>query len=195
MKTNATSNSARFFRGNHLQNSKSNARNTSHHNTINVLIVGADPSLHHALVCCMDEIPAVRVAGSAQDAAEALRMVEALHPQLVLLNVQIKLRNDLQTLHLIREFHPATHVFVLSTNDSDAVQACCLAQGADRFISKRWLCSQLCKGIQELFLDRKQEAKAKSRLSSQEGFCASICVQPTIMAPTPSRLLQVRSDC
>jgi DNA-binding NarL/FixJ family response regulator len=87
------------------------------------------------------------------DGCQTLNVVAAQHPDLVLMDLELPGINGLQSMALLREYHPATRVIIITTDDSDEVRATCLAQGADGFISKRRLHPELRLRIAEVFSD------------------------------------------
>jgi len=119
--------------------------------TVTVVVAEDNRPIRELLRNYIKILPGAKLLGAAADGCKALEIVAAKHPQLLLMDLNMPGINGLQALALIREYHPATRVFIVSADDSDAVKATCLAQGADRFISKFALHNELNEAIAEVF--------------------------------------------
>jgi DNA-binding NarL/FixJ family response regulator len=106
------------------------------------------------LKLAIDSIPNLEVVGAVGDGCQVLKLVAAQQPDLALIDLELPGINGLQSLALIREFHPATRVIIMSTEDSEDVRTTCLAQGADGFICKRRLYPDLRREIALVFQGR-----------------------------------------
>lgn len=74
---------------------------------------------------------------------EALRQAEQAAPDLALVNVELPGTNGIETARALRRRHPASHVVLMSANDSDALRIAAIDAGAVAFIRKRELTSSL----------------------------------------------------
>ena len=61
----------------------------------------------------------LEVIGIAHDGAQAVELVEKLHPDLVLMDLRMPIMNGIQATRQIRQQFPATKVLVLTTYDDD----------------------------------------------------------------------------
>ncbi|HWW00813.1 MAG TPA: response regulator transcription factor [Candidatus Acidoferrum sp.] len=93
----------------------------------------------------------VSLMAAAADGLEALKMVGALKPDLLLLDLHMPGIDGLFATSLIREFHPTTRVILVTGDDSDEVKKTCFDHGANGFVSKRALYCDLRRAITELF--------------------------------------------
>jgi len=110
----------------------------------------------------IDGWPAVKLLGAAVDGLEALEMVAWVRPDLALLDLHMPRIDGLRVTRLIRKFHAATRVIVVTDDPSEQVKEACLTQGADGFISKERLHCDLRHRIAELFpksIGSQQEAR------------------------------------
>jgi DNA-binding NarL/FixJ family response regulator len=89
-----------------------------------------------------------RLAGEATDVAECLRLVEALHPPLLLLDIQLPDMSGIDAVERLRAVSPALRIVFLSSQDSRESVTRALQTGADGFLSKDFVLSEL-----ELALD------------------------------------------
>lgn len=116
------------------------------------IVIADDSELYREMLkMVIEAFPGLEVVGAVGDGCQVLEIVSARQPQLVLVDLQLPGLNGLQSLALIREYHPATRVIIITSEDSDDVRAICLAQGADGVISKRRLHQELRRGIAEVF--------------------------------------------
>ena len=97
-----------------------------------------DDSLHWLEPLCdflgiHEEIDLV---GSATDGVEALRCIEKLRPELVLIDVQMPGMDGLETVSLIRGRFRETRILMMSFDDDPAVRESCAAYGAHAFVPK-----------------------------------------------------------
>jgi len=120
---------------------------------ISVVIADDSELYREMLKMAIEALPGVEVLDTVGNGCQALNLVGAQHPDLVLLDLHLSGLNGLQSLALIREYHPATRVIIIAAEDSDDVRATCLAQGADGFVCKRRLYPELRHGIAEVFFD------------------------------------------
>lgn len=103
-----------------------------------VRIVLADD---HALVRAglrklLESMPDIEVVGEADDGQAVLRLVEQLHPNLVLMDVSMPGLNGLDTALRLSQTHPQTRVLILSMHQSEDYVRQALRNGAAGYILK-----------------------------------------------------------
>ena len=97
-------------------------------------------SNHHWIVC-----------GEAGDGQEAVSLVAALRPDLVVLDVSMPVMNGLQAAAKIRQVSPRTKIVVLSMHESPYITQEALQAGADAFLAKSSAGTHLIRTVKELF--------------------------------------------
>jgi DNA-binding NarL/FixJ family response regulator len=95
----------------------------------------------HALVRAglsrlITEVPGVELVGVAEDGREALELVEAHRPDVVLLDITMPFVNGLSALAAIRADHPATRVIILSMHDNEEYVTQAFKAGAAGYLLK-----------------------------------------------------------
>jgi DNA-binding NarL/FixJ family response regulator len=101
---------------------------------VRVLIVDDQEPFRAAARLVVEMTGGFRVVGEAEDGETALELVEALAPQLVLIDVKMPGMDGIEATRRIVRVHPEVKVVVLSTYDDYEEQA--LTAGATAFVSK-----------------------------------------------------------
>ena len=87
--------------------------------------------------------PELHVVGEAADGAEAMRLVQALQPELILLDLVLPRVPGLEVLRWIKEERPQTQVVIMTTYTEDAYRQAAVDSGADAFLYKKTLVATL----------------------------------------------------
>ena len=99
-----------------------------------VLIADDQPQVRSALSLLLKQEPGVTVVGETAEAGDLLAQVEAIRPDLVLLDWELRDRCAAAVLGKLRAVRPEVAVIVLSGRPE--VRQAALAAGADAFVSK-----------------------------------------------------------
>lgn len=101
-----------------------------------VLVVDDQRVVREGLATILDRMADVEVVGLAADGSEALALVEAHHPDVVLMDLRMPKMGGAEATGLIRRSHPGTHVVILTTfaDDESIIEA--LSAGAIGFLTK-----------------------------------------------------------
>jgi len=91
----------------------------------------------------LETLGPIKVVGTASDGRQAIERVDALEPDLVLLDYQMPETSGLEALLTLRRRHPQVRVIVVTVHDTPEVREACLACGADGFVSKTRVYSEL----------------------------------------------------
>ena len=92
----------------------------------------------------------LHVVGEAADGAEAMRLAQALQPDIVLLDLAMPRVNGLEALRWIKAERPATTVIIVTVHAEDAYRRAAEDGGADAFLLKKTLVTVLLPTIQRL---------------------------------------------
>jgi DNA-binding NarL/FixJ family response regulator len=101
-----------------------------------VFVVEDSPDVRDALVDLLECLPAVTVAGSAEDAATAITAIARCRPDVVVLDFQLAAGNALDVL---RALHPTlleTSFIVLTNHATEPYRRVCIEAGAHAFLDK-----------------------------------------------------------
>jgi DNA-binding NarL/FixJ family response regulator len=95
---------------------------------------------HHELV----------VVGTAREGEEALAQAQALHPQIILLDLNMPGLNGLETIPRLRVMLPEAGIIALTLLDVNIYRKPALAAGADDFVAKASLTTDLLPAIRRV---------------------------------------------
>ena len=130
--------------------------------TLSVLLVDDNRTFLRVLTEFLAEAGegALRVVGSVLDGREAVVQAETLHPDVVLVDLQMPLQSGVTLLPHLRTRLPDAILVALTLLDPDLYQAATLAAGADAFVSKMRLEQDLLPTIWRLAAGRPRRADA-----------------------------------
>ena len=152
---------------------------------IRVLVVDDSAVFRQSITAALNSLDGIEVIGTAGDGVAAIEAIERLQPDLVTLDVEMPVRDGIETLREIRRRRWSVPVLMVSslTKEGAAVTIEALFLGAFDFIAKPT--GGLVSGRQTLrrSLDQKIEAIRGN---------ASADVQPSAVGPKPNRRLQPR---
>jgi DNA-binding NarL/FixJ family response regulator len=117
---------------------------------IRVLIVDDHAILREGLRALLSYYDDVEVVGEAQDGGDALRLVEAVHPDIVLMDIAMPGMNGLEATRKIHDQFPGTQVLVLTQYEDWQYVMPLLKAGAAGFILKKALGEDLISAIRAI---------------------------------------------
>ncbi len=91
--------------------------------------------------------PGINVVGEAESGAEAVRLAEQLHPDVMLLDIRMKDGDGLQSLPHIKAVSPRTSVIILTTYANPAYLARAISGGAAGYLSKETDPTQIVRAV------------------------------------------------
>ncbi len=103
---------------------------------IRVLVVDDQQIVCEGLKVMINASPNVTVVGMAQDGEHAVRLVESLRPDLVLMDLKMPGMNGVHATRAIRAAHPEIPVLVLTTYDDDEWVVDAIRAGAAGYLLK-----------------------------------------------------------
>jgi DNA-binding NarL/FixJ family response regulator len=117
---------------------------------VTVLIVDDNAQFRVLLREIVAEEPDLHVAGEAADGAEAIRLAQALRPDILLLDLGMPRVNGLEVLRWSKAERPARQVIIVTVHTEDAYRQAAEASGADAFLLKKTLGTDLLPTLQRL---------------------------------------------
>ena len=101
--------------------------------------------LHRSL----DQIPSLKVVAEAKNGAEAVGMVEVLHPDIVLMDVSMPVLNGIEATRIISSKFSDTKVIILTLYGDRSLSDTALEAGACKFLNKYCGQEKLFQSIKE----------------------------------------------
>jgi DNA-binding NarL/FixJ family response regulator len=117
---------------------------------VTILIVDDHTQLRVLMREIVAEVSDLHVVGEAADGEEAIRLVQALRPAIVLLDLAIPGVSGLEVLQWMKVEHPETKVIIVTVHTEDAYRQAAEAGGANAFLLKKTLVTDLLPAIQRL---------------------------------------------
>jgi DNA-binding NarL/FixJ family response regulator len=102
-----------------------------------VLLVEDHPIVRQGLEQMLNHEPDLEVCGTAENAERALEMLEAVHPDLLLLDISLQGASGLDVLKAARERQPQLRVLILSMHDERLYALRALGSGAAGYVMKQ----------------------------------------------------------
>jgi DNA-binding NarL/FixJ family response regulator len=121
---------------------------------IKVLVVDDHRVVRAGLVALLRQSPSIAVVGEAGDGAEAIRLVEQLQPDVVLMDIQMPVLNGVEATQRIKERWPRVEVLILTTYDEDELIWGGLQAGAKGYLLKDAPPEELLQGIEAVAAGR-----------------------------------------
>lgn len=115
-----------------------------------LLIVDNDVQVRTLIRGIAAQEPSLHVVGETEDGAEAMRLAQALQPDIILLDLAMPWGNGLEALQRLKTARPETKIIIATVHAEDAYRQAAEASGADAFLLKKTLVTLLLPTIQRL---------------------------------------------
>jgi DNA-binding NarL/FixJ family response regulator len=110
--------------------------------------------VRQGLRAVLEAEPKFRVIGEAGNGLDAIRLVDRLHPDVVVLDLMMPGLNGLEATRQIRKRSSKTHVVVLSMHKDESYVIEALKNGAAAYVLKDASAEELVKAVREAAADR-----------------------------------------
>jgi len=103
---------------------------------IRVFLVEDSKVIRQRLLSLLDGLPGVEIVGDSDTAADAIREITALLPDIVVLDIKLKSGSGIEVLRTIKQGQAPMTVIMLTNYATDEYRKKCLEAGADYFLDK-----------------------------------------------------------
>lgn len=114
---------------------------------IRILIVDDHGIIRQGLRLYLELDPELMVVGEATNGIEALKLVETLRPDVVLMDILMPLMDGLEATQAIRQEFPDTEVIILTSVVDENIISQCIRAGASGYLLKDTRSEELCSAI------------------------------------------------
>src|SRR5262249_44779740 len=139
-----------------------------------LLIVDDNAQVRSLMRAIMAEESALHVVGEAADGVEAMRLAQALRPDIMLLDLVLPRVNGLEVLRWIKAERPEIKVIIMTAHAEGAYRQAAEASGADAFLLKKTLVTTLLPTIRRL------RGSIPPLQASQDGICSGCSISDTL---------------
>lgn len=123
-------------------------------NRVKIIIVDDHPIVRQGLINLIQEEKDLEVCGQAEDAQQAMRSIEALKPDLAIVDISLKETNGLELIKDIRRRFPDLLVLVLSMHDESVYAERALRAGAMGYVMKQVGTEHVISAIRKILDDK-----------------------------------------
>jgi DNA-binding NarL/FixJ family response regulator len=103
---------------------------------VRILVVDDHASIRHMLRAFLELNPYWEVCGEASDGVEAIGRATDLHPDVVIMDLDMPKLNGLEATRRIHEMSPATRVLILTLHDNTVLSKLAREFGAQGYVLK-----------------------------------------------------------
>ncbi len=114
---------------------------------IRIVVVDDHPVVREGLVASLGDDPEFQVVGAAASAEEALSLVTARQPDIVLLDLELPGVNGLAAIPALAAAHPASRVLILTAYDTDERVLGAIRAGARGYLLKGASLEEIARAI------------------------------------------------
>jgi len=119
---------------------------------VKVLIVDDSAILRERIIRTISEIPGVEIVGEAETSQEAIEAIQDRKPDVVLLDIRLRVGNGIDVLHAVKQSESPPVVIVFTGYPYPQYRKRCEEEGADYFFSKKDDFEKLVEVLKELTL-------------------------------------------
>jgi DNA-binding NarL/FixJ family response regulator len=103
---------------------------------LRIVVADDQASVREGLVVLLGLLPDIEVVGAAANGEEALELVAAQHPEVILLDLHMPVLDGIETTRRLTEEHPEVAVVILTTYADDTSILAALQAGARSYLTK-----------------------------------------------------------
>jgi two-component system NarL family response regulator len=117
---------------------------------VKILIVDDHNLFRQGLIRILEDFEEIQVVGQAADGSQALTQAALLHPDLVLMDLNMPVMSGPEAAHRLRESHPDIPIIMLTVSDRDEDLFDAIRAGAQGYLLKNVGTAELIDAIQRV---------------------------------------------
>jgi DNA-binding NarL/FixJ family response regulator len=142
---------------------------------ISIVVVDDHPVVREGLVALLEDEPDFAVAGSAGSAETALQLVEQLHPDVMLLDLEMPKLDGVTAIPQVLQASPVTGILIFSAYDTDERVFRAIRAGARGYLLKGAAGAEIARAVRavsagESYLEPRIAAKLVAEVSAPHRF-------------------------
>ncbi len=140
---------------------------------IRIVVVDDHPVVREGLVASLEDDPEFQVVGAAGSAEEALPLVSAQRPDIILLDLELPGVNGLAAIPILAAAHPSSRILILTAYDTDERVLGAIRAGAKGYLLKGASLDEIARAIRavhagESYLEPRIATKVLAELSPRK---------------------------
>jgi CheY-like chemotaxis protein len=140
--------------------------------SVEVLIVDDQPRFRRMVRSLIESQPEYRVCGEAGDGIDAVEKVRQLHPDLVLMDINMPRMDGLEATRIIRRESPDCNVVIVTQNDASVAREQARIVDANGFVTKSDLIRDLLSEIGRVVMENNSSLdETKNAAANGEPWC------------------------
>ena len=144
-----------------------NRANTTRSGVTTLVIAEDHQVVRHGLTLLLNSQPDFKLVGEANDGLEAIRLVEATEPDVLLLDLMIPQVHGLEVIGHIRSRRLATRIIILSMLKEDSMVLESLRRGATGYVLKEASSRELLEAVRQVAAGRRYLSPGLSHLLAE----------------------------
>ncbi|HEU4798047.1 MAG TPA: response regulator transcription factor [bacterium] len=158
---------------------------------IRILVVDDHPVVREGLVASLEDDPEFQVLGAAGSAEEALPLVAAHHPDIILLDLELPGTGGLAAIPTLTAAHPESRILILTAYDTDERVLGAIRAGAKGYLLKGASLEEIARAIRavhagESYLEPRIASKVLAELGPGK--------RRTTLSPREREVLRLFAD-
>lgn len=118
--------------------------------SIRILLADDHALVRQSLRALLKKAQDMEIVGEAHDGQDAVKLVESLHPDLVIMDISMPRLDGISATRRIVEMDGDTHVLILSMHANDALVKQSIRLGARGYLLKRTISEELLPAIRQV---------------------------------------------
>jgi NarL family two-component system response regulator LiaR len=158
---------------------------------IRVLLVDDHAVVRKGLKALFEREPGIEVAGEAEDGEQAVRMVDRLRPDVILMDLEMPRMGGVEASGRISDVYPDTKIVVLTSHAAEEDVFPALKAGALGYLLKHSAPDDVLRAIQQAYRGETVLHPSIARMVLQELHRPPAATQPSTSEPLSGRELEV----